>query len=656
MYKFYPAGSMKIISVFLICLCAGYLNGQNPQNIMGAPKHTYDVLNYKLNLDIYHCYAPPYPKSFTAVEEVHFKVDSALSFIKLNAVNEYLTVDSVGLAGISFTHTQNILTINLDASFDPGDTVTVRIYYHHLNFFDNAFFVANGFVYTNTPPEFARNWFPCWDKPSDKAALDLTAKVPSTVKLGSNGRLEDSVLTGDTIYYRWVSRDPVATYLMVISSKVNYNLDITNWVNPNTNDTVPIRFYWNQGENQANLQSIKDQMQPMMTYFSDLFGDYPFEKCGFATLNSQFPFAGMENQTLISLCPNCWEEILAAHEFSHQWFGDMISPATWSDVWLNEGFATYCEALWYEYTSGYTGYKTAVDNHALQYLATNPGYPIYDPSWAVTTPPIVILYNYAIIYAKGSGVLHMLRTVLGDSVFFAGLKQYATDPALKNQNAYTSDLVSVFNNVSGQDLSWFFDEWVYGPNHPVYQNTYDIDSISSSQWKISLLVKQTQANASFFKMPVKLKVNFGDGTDTLFTIFSETNNQIFEFAFNKKPAGLVFDYGNDIVLKQGSTVITAVNDNNEIPSEYRLYQNFPNPFNPETIITADIPYSGKLKLTIYNIIGEVVQIEENNNVSAGVYRYTWNASNLPSGVYLCKFEAESLQKSFSSTVKMLLVK
>jgi aminopeptidase N len=624
----------------------------------GAPGHSYDVLNYKLNLDLYHCYVPPYPKSFTAAEEIHFRVDSALSSIQLNAVNDYLQIVSVGLAGISFNHTQNILTITLDAVYHPGDTVTVLINFIHANTFDNAFFTANGFVFTNTPPEGSRNWFPCWDKPSDKATLDLTAKVPANVKLGSNGLLQDSVLTGDTIYYRWVSRDPIATYLMVISSKVNYNLDIDYWINANTNDTIPIRYYWNQGENQANLQNIRNQMLPMMTHFSDLFGDYPFEKNGFATLNSHFPFAGMENQTLISLCPNCWDEILIAHEFAHQWFGDMISPATWADVWLNEGFASYCEPLWYEFTSGYTAYKTAVVGHATAYFNGNPGFPIYNPSWAVTTPPLNTLYNYAIIYAKGSAVLHMLRTVLGDSVFFSALKAYATDPSLKHYNAYTSDLVTVFNQISGQDLNWFFDQWVYGPNHPVYQNTYEIDSTGSGQWKVSLLIKQVQTNAPFFKMPVKIRINYFEGADSLFTIFSESDNQLFEFFSSRKPEALFFDPDNDIVLKKGATTIVSVEDKQEILLDYNLYQNFPNPFNPETLISADIPSQSKVKLTIYNLMGETIHTSEHNNVQAGKYEYKWKAGNYSSGVYIYRFEADPLngERTFSSTRKMILLK
>ena len=105
----------------------------------------------------------------------------------------------------------------------------MKIYYRHNNVSDNAFYAGNGLVFTDCEPEGARKWFPCWDKPSDKATVELRAKTPAVVKLGSNGRLADSITIGDTTYYHWVSRDPVATYLVVISSKIDYGLDIVYW-------------------------------------------------------------------------------------------------------------------------------------------------------------------------------------------------------------------------------------------------------------------------------------------------------------------------------------------------------------------------------------------------------------------------------------------
>ena len=518
-----------------------------------TPRHAFDVLNYKLNLDIRNCFITPFPKSYSATNEVRFLVDTALSSITLNAVNTSLTIDSVRLAGTSFVHASNLLTINLDRTYAAGETTTVRIYYRHNNVTDAAFYTYNGMVFTDCEPEGARKWFPCWDKPSDKATVDLTAKTPANVKLGSNGRLADSTTVGDSTWFHWVSRDPVSTYLTVMTGKVNYNLDIVFWHPPtHPADSIPIRFYWNSGE---SVTHAKQTIIPMITHYSDLFGEHPFEKNGFATIASGagFVWGGMENQTLTSFCPGCWDDNLMSHEFAHQWFGDMITCGTWADIWQNEGFASYCEALWYEYTGGYTSYKSDIVSFASSYMSGNPGWPMYNPSWAIITPDVNTLFNYSITYAKGACVLHMLRYTLGDSLFFAALKSYATDAVnFKYGNVVTADFVSKVSEVAGQDMSWFF-AWVYQANHPVYANTYNITSLGGGQWMVGFKARQTSAN--FFPMPLTLRISFTTGADTTFRVMNMVNNQVYGFRFGRQPTTLVFDPNNDIVIKQGGTTV-----------------------------------------------------------------------------------------------------
>lgn len=535
--------------------------GPDPLNVEfspSSPRHAFDVLNYTLNLDLYNCFLNPYPKSFTGSVQVTFRVDTALNAITLNAVNTSLVIDSVRLAGISFTHSSNILTVTLDRTYQPGEVADVRVYYRHNNVSDNAFYASNGMVFTDAEPEGARKWFPCWDRPSDKATIDLTVKVPSTVKLGSNGRLADSTTVGDTTRFHWISRDPVSTYLVVMTGKVNYGLDIVYWRSiSNPNDSIPIRFYYNSGENPS---SIKQAIIPMTTQYSTLFGEHPFEKNGFATIASGagFTWGGMENQTLTSLCAGCWSQNLVSHEYAHQWFGDMITCATWADIWLNEGFATYCEALWFEYTGGYASYKSDINSDASGYLSGNPGWPIYNASWATTTPPTNTLFNTAITYYKGACVLHMLRYTLGDSLFFQAIKAYATDTTeYRLKNATTADFVNTMNQATGQTLNWFFDQWVYQPNHPTYANTYNITSLGNGNWMVGFKARQTQSTPAFFTMPIEIKVTFSSGPDTLLRVMNSVNNQVFGFIFNRQPTGVQFDPNNNIVIKQGTTTSGA---------------------------------------------------------------------------------------------------
>ena len=197
---------------------------EKPGNNLNGPLHSFDVINYSLNLDLYKCYSGTYPNDFKGSNIITFKVDSTLNSITLNAVNSSLTIDSVRMAGVSFAHSGNILTITLDRQYNPGEIVSVKVNYTHKNVDDNAFYTSGGFVFTDSEPEGARKWYPCWDKPSDKATLDLHAKVPSNVKLGSNGALADSIISGngDTLTYHWVSNQNIATYLVVVTSRVNY--------------------------------------------------------------------------------------------------------------------------------------------------------------------------------------------------------------------------------------------------------------------------------------------------------------------------------------------------------------------------------------------------------------------------------------------------
>ncbi len=623
-----------------------------PDGITITPHNPFNIVHYKLEMDLYSNFSSPFPKSFNASEVVTFRVDTALNSIQLDAVNSSLVIDSVNLSAVSFNHQDNVLDIQLDNTYQPDDTVDIQIYYHHLDVTDQAFYVSGGFVFTTNAPEGARKWFPSVDHPSDKATFELIAKIPSTVQFGSNGRLGDSVMVADTIYHHWISRDPIATYLMTLSGKVGYNLDIIYWQNPSSpGDSIPVRFYWNTGENQSNLDNIKTKIIPMMTHFSDLFGDYPFEKNGFATLNGLFPWGGMEDQSLIHLCPNCWNENLVSHEFAHQWFGDLISPATWSDVWLNEGFATYCEALWYEYTDGYTRYKQQISTQAGSYFSGNPQWPIYNPAWSEVTPNINTLYNYAITYVKGSCVLHMLRYVVGDSLFFEILNSYASDPNHKYDIVSTQDFNDKVNSVTGDDYDWFFDQWVYSPNHPVYQNTYS-KSGDGQNWDVELIINQVQQNTAFFKMPVEIKIGFSDATDTLVTINNDINNQVFNFNFDKEPVSLVFDPQANIVLKAGNTILVSVDDDKLLPVEFSLEQNYPNPFNPSTTISFTIPQKEVVTLKIYDLMGEEVAVILNEEKPAGSYSVSFDASHLSSGIYFYKIKAGS----FIEAKKMVLMK
>jgi aminopeptidase N len=605
------------------------------RSFLESPRHSFDVINYDLDLDLFHCYSSPYPKNFTATNTITFRIDTALSSITLNAVNTSLAITSVAGNGVSYTHQSNQLVIQLDRMYLPGEIANVIIGYNHLNVTDNAFYVSNGFLFTDCEPRGARKWFPCYDEPSDKATLSLRAKVPTNVKLGSNGRLADSVIVADSMWYTWISRDPIATYLMVISSRVNYKLDIVKRVNPlNSADTLPIRFYYNPGENPS---AMKAMIVPLTDYFESLFGAHPFEKDGFATVGPQFTWGGMENQSLTSLCPGCWYSSLIAHEFAHQWFGDMITCATWADIWLNEGFATYIEALWTGEQFGMAAYQQELEDNANTYMNTNPGWAISNPEWAITPPSNNILFNYAITYMKGSCIHYMYRHVVGDSLYFHSIYEYANDTNFKYKAATIADFIEKMNEATGMELDWFFNQWLYTPNHPAYANTYSFNQLNGDQWEVKLNIKQTQTNTGFFTMPVELKINFGGATgvgDTTFTVMNEFNDQNYSFVFNKQPVSIQFDPNNKILLKTASLVVA--NEAIEgIPVEaLNIIQN---PTKGEFDVSFVSSKNTIADLQCYTPQGAMIHSENNLNIKRGENIVNVNLSNVPAGTYLLRF-------------------
>jgi len=607
-----------------------------PGALQSGPLHSYNVLNYTLDLDIYNCFISPYSHAFDGTEVITFRVDSTLNSIVLNATTNSLQINSVSLAATSFTHAGNLLTIQLDQTYNPGDTVEVGIDYHHNDVTDYAFYVKNGFVFTDCEPEGARKWFPCWDRPSDKATWDMTVKVPGTVKIGSNGVLADSTLVADTLWYHWVSEYNVATYLMVLTGKVNYNLDIVYWHKlSNPNDSIPIRFYYNAGENPS---AMEEMILPMTDWYSENYCEHPFQKDGFATLNSEFSWGGMENQTLTSLCPNCWSESLIAHEFAHQWFGDMITCGTWADIWLNEGFATWSEAFWYESYAGYAAYKADIDGNAAYYLNNNPGWAISEPEWAIVTPSVNILFNYAITYCKASTVLHMLRYVAGDSLFFEIMQTYASDPNLKYFSAVIPDFMAIVNTATGEDYDWFFDQWIYEPNHPQYNNSYNFQDLGNGQWQVNFYTEQTQTVPEFFKMPLEIKIRFVDYSDTIVTVMNDANNQAFNWVFDKRPVYFQFDPNNNIVIKQSSTILRIL-DQEPVSSKIHLFQNSPNPVNQTTTISFHIEEPMFVNLSVSDMLGNRIMTLVNGQQSAGSHQLTIDCNNLQPGIYHCTLTA-----------------
>ena len=438
--------------------------------------------------------------------------------------------------------------------------------------------------------------------------------------------------------FKWKSSYPIAQYLlsMAITNYTQY----TNYYYNTVNDSMPIDHFI-YPESFSSVKTQLDKTPGMIEVYAERFGEYPFinEKYGHA----QFGWGGgMEHQTITSM--GGFSDMLIAHEMAHMWFGDLITCKDWHHIWLNEGFATYGECLmneaWYG-KSGYDNYVVGEMNSAKNAIGS---------IWVEDISSVGQIFNGARSYSKGSVVLHMLRGIVGDSVFFDILKTYKTDPNVAYGVAVTEDFQAVAESVSGMDLDYFFAEWIYGESFPVYSVVWSKQNIGGNLYDLALKITQiVRTDPTYFTMPIQVKVNFVSG-DTLITVFNNAQVQNFNITVNGNPTSISFDPGNWI-LKNVNSVVTGVNDEIKLNS-FSLDQNFPNPFNPTTTIKFSLGKNGFTTLKLYDILGNEVANIVNGVQESGSHIVNFDASMLPSGTYFYTITSGS----FTETKKMMLLK
>jgi hypothetical protein len=240
-------------------------------------------------------------------------------------------------------------------------------------------------------------------------------------------------------------------------------------------------------------------------------------------------------------------DYIVVHEAAHQWFGDMISPDIWPDIWMNEGFASYLEALYFEDLHGQTFYRN--------YLLNSRG--VYDPSGPIYDPDP--LFSGNTVYNKGAWVLHMLRGVMGDQAFFDGLYAYATDPSFMYGTVTTQEFEAHIEQFYGADLNWFFQQWLWGMNRPVYRHSYISEDIGGGQYEVFMHIRQVQNSPapSNFIMPVKLYPRI-NGIDTLITVWIDSRIDDVRFIVDGEPTQIAFD-PDDWILKSATSELYTMN-------------------------------------------------------------------------------------------------
>ena len=597
-----------------------------------SAKPTIDVRYYKIELRIHS--APGYLQGKTTI--LASVIEPSISTITLDFSNT-MSIDSVLVDGVAAKIVPSVsaFDITLPRSYTNGEQPSIVVWYHGSpvgtgmgSYADIEGTDGTRWIYTLSEPYGASDWWPCIDYPADKAdSLDVWTTCDQTYTAVSQGKLIETIQNIDsTKTFKWRHRYPIASYL--ISIDVGVFDTFSDWYRYSTADSMEVVNYIQPGIETVNpgYRASAALTLRMLEIYSSLFGQYPFikEKYGHA----EFGWGGgMEHQTITSLGTYAFSESTIAHELAHQWFGDLITCRTWPDIWLNEGFATFCEAVYREKQYGFLSYNSRIGEMAL-----GAKYAI-GTLYVQDTADVGNLFDGSRVYDKGAYVLHMLRHVLGDSVFFRSLRSYATDPQLMYGTASTEDFRSVCERVSGKTLGYFFDEWVYGERYPKY--SYSLSTVPQGQNFLSTVRIQQSTGTSnpvYFTMPIDLRF-FGPGLDTTITVTNNSIDQLFSCITRVRPDSVQLDDKNWI-LKDVQQVPAGVNIAQNTPRSTFLYQNYPNPFNPITEINFQIARAGFVTLKVYDVLGREAAVIAGAKLEPGFYSRRWNASEMPSGVYI----------------------
>ena len=434
-------------------------------------------------------------------------------------LSKNLSVDSLSLNGVAnpqYLHENDLIIIDAGSQIIENEYFNARIYYHGTPG-SNGFFsgvtnrIDNNWnwrvTYSLSEPFSARDWFACKQVLNDKIdSAYIFITTDTSLMAGSNGLLTGiSSLPGGKHRFEWKTYYPVAYYLLsfTVSDYRDYNI----YAHPNgAGDSVLIQnfIYDTSAFLEANRNDINITAD-LIELYSRLFSLYPFYKEKYGHCYAPMG-GGMEHQTMTTL--SSFNFTLVAHELGHQWFGDYVTCASWQDIWINEGFASYIEYLALEnLVSQEEADKWMTAAH--ETARTKPDGSIYIPEQEVNDE--MRIFSGALSYKKGAAMLHMIRYELdNDSVFLNVFRKFLE--IYKDSTATGEDFKNVLESVSGQDFDWFFDQWYYGKGYPDFSMTW---------WQngdtLYIVTSQTGSSAEtpFFRTHIDFMLRFADNFDTL---------------------------------------------------------------------------------------------------------------------------------------------
>lgn len=574
----------QLILTFVFFICSLHLSAQveriNPHGFdtkslldeadwYPAEDSTYDVHFYHIDVEIA-------VDSVWMSGEVTFLISSNIDGLNslLIDLDQTYIIESISAPVSDYTFNNNVILLNLENSYNTGDTLSFSINYSGYPQMPGGY---KGLRYEthdgNQPiiaslstPYLAHSWWPCKDGTTDKAdSIYMDISIKDTVVAGlpllalSNGVLVNTTTDGIMKKYEWRHHYPIVPYYVMVAIS---NYAEFQQVYDDGESSFPIDYYVFESHLNAAQQGVS-QMPDAMAYFSEIFGPYPFreEKYGMTQLGY---YGAIENQTntiINRMSEDYW--MVSVHELAHMWFADNITCESWHHGWMNEGFASYSEALYYEHVNGMDAYHDYVQEFSFKQAGTLYLEDVSDPFNGVFQ---------SIIYNKGAYVLHMLRGVLGDELFFDCLYNYATNENFEYGWADTEDFQNLCEELSGQDLEYFFSQWIYEERYPKYRYNY-----VSFPGQTELVLQQSQGILGWpelFTMPIHILFHFDDGTDSTLSVFNDEVEAHYAFEFEKEVIDVEVDPDNWILrdLTFDENMIVGLRSFNK-----ETFQLFPNP-------------------------------------------------------------------------------
>jgi aminopeptidase N len=446
-----------------------------------------------------------------------------------------MTVDKLLVDGNvrNFEHRNSRMEFEFGKTLNRNETVSIEIRYHGapqrgLRFGKNRY--SSRTVFADNWPDSAHYWFPSIDHPSDKAAVDFTVTVPEKYDVVANGRLvKTSSLQDGRKLFQWTEKESIPAYCMTVG--------IAEFSIAHQPEAAGVQLLWYSFPKDALIANRKFAVTaPALEFFSSLIAPYPYEKL--AQVESTTKLSAMENADTIFYNENLFKETPDSdepvpHEIAHQWFGNSVTEADWDDLWLSEGFATYFEALLQEHLRGQEALKKAMEQYALRIRGYRPARSssIIDPGQTDLMKKLNPLN-----YEKGAWVLHMLRGLLGDEIFFEGIRNYYQ--LFQGGNASSDDFRKAMESTSGRQLELFFKQWLYQPGWPEYGLSW---RWIEGEGNLEISIRQNQDNG-LFDMPVEFAVLTGDKQETIRYKFRINNAaHRFQIPLKMKPMAVEID-------------------------------------------------------------------------------------------------------------------